>query len=370
MKLNQTILGFFRKEWTQTLRDPRMRALLFVAPVFQMTIFGLAISTETHNIKLAAIYAPNDFLTGRVVQRCYSSQWFIPAQTGAEKDPFRMVQSGRADAVLVAPKKGLTRGIGHGGGAPLQLLVDSSNLIKAQAIESYTQAILNQVLGEAFPEQNKNLPVRFVPRYLYNPEMKTSIFMVPSVLCLVLCIVTILLTASAMAREKESGTLETLLSSPASTTEILMGKSLPYVALGMADVPLVIGVAVFGFGVPMRGSFWVLFLCAFVFMCNTVALGILLSTFTKNLQQSAMGAFLFIFPAINLSGVLYPVENMPLVLKFMAYLDPLQYFVTLLRNIMLKGGDLHVFWTNIGALALMAVFAATLAYKRFRQTLN
>jgi ABC-2 type transport system permease protein len=200
--------------------------------------------------------------------------------------------------------------------------------------------------------------------------METSVFMVPSILCMILLLVTMVLTSSSMAREKELGTFETLLASPATTTEILLGKSLPYVVLGMVDIPLVVAVAVFGFGVPMRGSIGVLLLCSFFFMCNTVAMGILLSTFVKNLQQSVMGGFLFIFPAFQLSGVLYPVENMPALLKFTAYLDPLMYFVTLLRNIMLKGGDLHVVAVNTGALAVSGALAIWISFKRFHQTLN
>ena len=369
MKLNPTVMGFFRKELVQTLRDPRMRIMLFVMPVIQMTLFGVAISTETRNIRLAALYEPNDYLMARVVQRCYSSQWFVPAKPGNETDPFKMVQSGKADAVLVAPEKGLTHGVGMGG-ASLQLLVDASNITKGQAIESYTQAILNQVMGEAYPQANRNPPVHFVVRYLYNPELKTAVFMVPSVLCMILLMVTFILTSSSIAREKEAGTMETLLSSPATTTEILLGKSLPYVLLGMADFPLVIAVAVFGFGVPMRGSFWLLMLCAFIFMCNTVALGILFSTFVKNLQQSSMGGFLFIFPAIQLSGVLYPVENMPWLLKYCAYLDPIMYFVNLMRSIMLKGNDFQVVAVNAGALLVMGVLAIGVASRRFHQTLN
>ncbi len=377
MKLNPTVMGFFKKELVQTLRDKRMRIMLFVMPVIQMTVFGVAISTETRNIKLAAIYQPNDFLCRRVVERCYSSKWFIPAKNLDGNDPFKWIQSGKADVVMIAPEKGLTRGVGRAlqpgsgeGGANLQLLIDSSNITKAQAVESYTQATLSQVLTEAFPQKNQSPPVRFVARYLYNPEMVTSVFMVPSVLCMILLMVTMILSSSSMAREKEMGTLETLLSSPATTTEIMLGKSLPFVLLGMIEFPLVIAVAIFGFGVPMRGSFFLLMGCALVFMCNAVAFGILLSTFVKNLQQSAMAGFLFIFPAIQLSGVLYPVENMPWLLKYCAYLDPIMYFVNLLRNIMLKGGDFQVVAFNAGALFVMGVIAIGIASRRFHQTLN
>jgi ABC-2 type transport system permease protein len=377
MKLNPTIMGFIKKELVQTLRDPRMRIMLFVMPIIQMTVFGVAISTETRNIKLAAVYKPNDYLMRRVVERCYSSQWYIPAKGLEGNDAFKWIQSGKADAVLVAPEKGLTRGVGRAlrpgsgqGGANLQLLIDSSNITKAEAVESYTQATLSQVLAEAYPEKNQTPPVRFVVRYLYNPEMVTSVFMVPSVLCMILLMTTMILSSSSMAREKEMGTLETLLSSPATISEILLGKSVPFVVLGMIEFPVVIAVAVFGFGVPMRGSLLVLMACALIFMCNAVALGILLSTFVKNLQQSAMASFLFIFPAIQLSGVLYPVENMPWLLKYCAYLDPIMYFVNLLRNIMLKGGDWQVVAFNAGALVIMGIFAIGVASRRFHKTLN
>lgn len=366
--MNQAILGFFRKELVQTLRDKRMRMMLFVAPIMQMTIFGLAISTEVRHIKLAAVYAPNDSLARHMEQRCLNSGWFQKAKTQGE-DPFSWVRSGQADAVLLVPEGGLTRSVGRGEGR-LQLLVDSSNITKARIVEVYVKAILARTVSEATPGSVVPPPLQFSVRALYNPAMETSAFMVPGVLCMILCLVTIVLSSSSMAREKESGTFETLLASPATATEILLGKSLPYVLLGMADIPLVTAVAVFGFGVPMRGSFWVLLLASFFFICNTVAIGILLSTFVKNLQQSSMGGFFILFPAIQLSGVMYPVENMPALLKFAAYLDPLQYYVSLLRNIMLKGGDFHFMLTHIGALAATGAIAVWISFKRFHQKLN
>lgn len=366
--MNPAILGFFRKELVQTLRDKRMRMMLFVAPIMQMTIFGLAISTEVRHIKLAAVYAPSDTLARRLEEKCLGSGWFQRAEKDGT-DPFHWIRSGRADAVLLVPEGGLTRSVGRGEGR-LQLLIDSSNITKARIVEVYVKAILARTVSESYPGTLPAPPVQFAVRSLYNPSMQTSAFMVPGVLCMILCMVTIVLTSSSMAREKESGTFETLLASPATTIEILLGKSLPYVLLGMADIPLVTAVAVFGFGVPMRGSLWVLLLASFFFICNTVALGILLSTFVKNLQQAAMGGFFLLFPAIQLSGVMYPVENMPALLKFAAYLDPLQYFVALLRNIMLKGGDPQLVATNIGALILLGALTIWVSFKRFHQKLN
>jgi ABC-2 type transport system permease protein len=356
----------------QVFREPRLRMMLILPPMIQMIFFGLAISTQTRNIRLAAVYPLNDHVSQRVEERCCHSGWFVTARVQGN-DPFEWVRSGKADAVMVAPPGGLTRALVRGEAAdrrPVQLLVESSNIVKAQTIEGYFQNILNRESAETMQGGVPKMPMSFSPRYLYNPEMETSWFMVPGVLCMVLLLITTILTSTSIAKEKELGTFETLLASPASTVEILLGKALPYVVLGMLEMPLVLAVAVLGFHVPMRGNFFVLLLAALAFVCNTVALGIMLSTFTRTMAQVSMASFLFMFPAIQLSGIMYPVENMPAVLKFAAYLDPLQYFTVLLRNIMLKGGDPEVVVTNIGILVLTGIVAIWVSFKRFHQTLD
>jgi ABC-2 type transport system permease protein len=368
MKINPILIGFIKKETVQTLRDTRMRVLLFVAPIIQLTLFGLAINTDVNNIKLSFVYKPNDVMMRKIEDRCYGSGWFIPAPR-EDDNPFHLVQSGRADAVLIAPEGGLTRALENGKGRA-QLLVDAENIVKAQSIEGYVQAVMAEAVQEQTKLTPRPPPVQFSVRYLYNPELETSIYMVPGVLCMVLVIITVVLTSSSIAREKELGTFETLIASPAKPYEILLGKTVPYVIFGMVDMCLVLAVAVFGFQVPMRGPLWMLLIAALAFVINTVSLGVLLSSFVQNMQQSSMFGFLFIFPAIQLSGLIYPIENMPWVLKPFAYMDPVMYFVALLRNIMLKGGDPGLVASYIGILALMAVFMVWVSSRRFRQTLN
>lgn len=368
MKINPILIGFIKKELTQTLRDNRMKFLLLAAPMIQLTLFGLALSTDVRNIKLSFVYKPNDVLMRKIEDRCEGSGWFIPAPK-EDGDPFHLIQSGLADAVLVAPSGGLTRAMEDGKGRA-QLLVDAENIVKAQSIEGYVQAVVGEAVEEQTHMAQPPLPVQFSVRYLYNPELETSVFMVPGVLCMVLVIITVVLTSSSIAREKELGTFETLIASPAKPFEILLGKTVPYVIFGMLDMCLVLTVAVFGFQVPMRGPIWMLLVSALAFVINTVSLGVLLSSFVKNMQQSAMFGFLFIFPAIQLSGLIYPIENMPWSLKPVAYLDPVMYFVALLRNIMLKGGDPTLVGTYTGILFVMAVFMVWVSSRRFRQTLN
>lgn len=361
-----TILGFIRKELVQALRDPRMRIVLFLLPMVQMIVFGFAISSDIRNVRLAVKFAPNDVALREIFERSIASGWFDEAKVSGN-DPFKWIQADQADAVLVAPQGGLSRAIKRGDGQ-VQFLVDATNVIRAQGVESYMRSIISQVTE---PQSSGGAsPISMDVRVLYNPTMRSTVFMVPGVMSLILCVVTILLTSMSMAREKEMGTFETIISAPVTTTEVLLGKTIPYIALGMLDIPLIMGIAVFLFEVPMRGQVWQLALGSFVFICTTVAIGTLISTFAKSQQQAMMGGFIFLFVATLLSGLMFPLENMPVPMLAVAHLNPLKYFVVFLRNIMLKGGDPSVVWSNIGALAVMAIVAITVTFKRFKPTLT
>jgi len=367
VKLNPVVTGFIRKEIVQTLRDRRAWFVLFLAPVLQLTLFGMAISTEMRDIKLGAVDSPNDPVFRRLTERFYSSRWFIPAGKGG--DPFQWIQSGGADAVLAAPEGGLTQAIQRGRGRA-QLLINGSNVLKCQSIEGYARSILQESLdGEKSAPPPKPV-LELETRILYNPQLESAIFLVPGVVSNILGILTIILTATALTREKEEGTFETLIASPAKPWEILLGKTIPYIVLAMLDGPAVLAVALWGFQVPMRGSFLALLAAGFAFVVTTVSVGILVSTLAENQQQAVIAGFLFLFPAITLSGLAFPVENMPLALRLAAYLDPFKYFVELLHNIMLKGGDPFLVEVDTGVLAVMAAVAMGAAARRFQRTLN
>lgn len=368
MKINPTILGFIKKEFRQVLRDPKMRMLLFVAPIIQMVLFGVALSSDIKNIRLSVISTHNDVVLGHVYQRAMSSGWFIPANTD-KVDAFEQIQSGEVDAVLIAPPEGLNQSISRGDGR-VQLLVNASNVLRAQAIEAYIRALTSLVVMEDLKLTKPTSPLQFDLRILYNPTMRTAVFMVPGVMAMLICLITILLTSMSVSKEKEVGTFEMLISAPVTTKEIIIGKTLPYVILGMSNIPLILGVAIFGFGVPMRGSILVLLLASLIFVCVTVAIGTLISTITRSQQQSMMAGFLFLFPAIQLSGLMFPLENMPVWMRMIAYINPLTHFLSVLRNIMLKGGDLQMVTTHLVILTIMAVVLVWISFKRFHATLQ
>ncbi|MBI5882055.1 MAG: ABC transporter permease [Elusimicrobia bacterium] len=366
--MKTVLMAFLRKELSQALRDPRMRVLLFVMPVIQMAVFGYAISTEIRGIRLAAFHAPNDATSRRLVDRFFASGWFlpVPAEGG---DPFSLIQAGKADAVLVAPEHGLTRSLGRGAGE-VQLLVDAANAAKARAVEAYARSIIAAAVPRPSGTGPAGQGIALDVRVLYNPAMESSVFMVPGVMGMIVCLVTIVLTSMSLAREKETGTFETIIAAPLSVGEILLGKTVPFILLGLADCCLVLLAGTLLFSVPSRGPLWMLAVASAAFVVTTVSVGTLISTVSRNQQQAMLGSFMFLFPANLLSGIMFPVENMPPAVRWAAYFDPLKYFVTLVRNIMLKGGDPWVFVSNVAVLALMAVLTAALSYRRFRRTLE
>jgi ABC-2 type transport system permease protein len=371
--MNPTLLAFIKKEFIQALRDKRMRMIIFVIPVVQMTLFGLALSNEIKNIRLAVYAAPGDHLAQKLGERAAGSGWFrlVPSD---DPDPFHLVRAGRADAVLVAPPGGLTWALARDKGQA-QLLVDASNAIKGRVIESYMNVLLRRTIADENqnPEVSLASPpgtLTFDVRVLYNPTLETSAYLVPGVMGLILCLVTILLASMSMAREREMGTFETLLAAPVERWEIFVGKTLPFMILGMADVPLMVGLGVWGFQVPLRGPLWALFLAAAVFVATTVCVGTLISTFAKNQQQAMMGGFLFLFPAIQLSGVMAPIDNIPGVFAPLSWVNPLRFFVSLTRQVMLKGTIGSFYWTNLAALAFLGILAASASVRRFRRSLG
>ena len=194
--------------------------------------------------------------------------------------------------------------------------------------------------------------------------------MVPGVMCMIMVLTTLILTNIAITREKEMGTFEMLISAPVSRAEVIYGKTVPYVVLGMANMPLVLGVAMLVFHVPCRGYFLVLAGATFVFVCTTVAIGTLISTYCRNQQQAMLGGFLFIFPAVMFSGLIFPIENIPAALKWLAYIDPMAHYLGLLRNIMLKGGDARYVATHIALLGVFAVVIVSASFRRFHTTLQ
>jgi len=365
MKYHTTFRGFFLKEVRQTLRDPRMRFFLFIVPLIQLTVFTLALNTEIRNIRLAAVIDPSDKVAQRVFERALATKYFLPSETTGT-DPYAWVQNNQADAVIVTNARSLTASISRGD-AQFQLLIDSKSVLKAQAVENYIKAILGQVLVENGLQPPQ--VIQFQVRALYNPTLETSVYMIPGLICMLVCIVTILLTSMSISKEREVGTLETLISAPVRSWEVLLGKTVPFIILGCIQLTLVTALAVSFFGVPLRGSIALLAVAAVVFVICTVSIGTLISTVARTQQQSMMGGFIFLFPGVLMSGLLFPIESMPPFLQGVAWVNPMAHFIALLRNLMVKGTSVDFFMLHITPLFGLAALCATIALKKFKTTL-
>ena len=369
--IDPVLRGFIKKEFIQALRDRRMRFILLMMPLVQMTIFGVAISTEVKNIRLAAFFNAKDTVLRDVYERAIMGGWFIPAKATGRlaQRPFELIRASKADAVLVAPPRGFTHEMGRKA-APLQLLIDATNVVQAESVEAYLKAILADTVANDLKVPPPSPPVRFDVRVLFNPSLDTATFMVPGVMVMIMVISTFVLVVMGVVREKEQGTFEMLISAPVSRTELIFGKTLPYVVIGMADLPLLLLVSVFAFHVPLRGSIVSLFFATLVFVSTVVAMGLLTSTFCGNQQQASMGSFLFMFPAIMFAGIIFPIDNMPASVQVFAAVDPLSHYLILLRDIMLKGSAIGLLDRHVLALVGIAAVSIAASYARFRTTLR
>ncbi|MDD6153206.1 MAG: ABC transporter permease [Elusimicrobia bacterium] len=365
------ITGLIRKEFIQIFCDPKMIMVLFFIPVVQLIMFGLALTSEVKNIRLAVVGKPSA-ISREIQTRAAASGWFVTDQIpdGANvENPVNLLNTRRAEAVLVAPPEGFEYALERRN-KPVQLLINATNAQRAQQVNQYVSQIVARVAAGRGYNINAPLLLAIDTRILFNPQLNTTDFMVPALLVMAGFIVLMIVCSMAITKEKETGTMEKLISSPATTADILLGKTIPYFILGMGIVALMLCVGIFGFKIAYRGTVWQLALNGTALAACALSLATLLSTIAKTQQQAMMGGVLFLLPGILLSGVFFPVANIPAAFRWMCYLNPLMYACLKFRNIILKGGDYPLFWLYFAILSGMALVLAFSAYKNFKAKLN
>ena len=371
MKLRaRTLKGFFVKEIIQIMRDPKMILAIFFIPIVHTVMFGLALTSEVKNIKFVVASKPGK-IAQELESRALASGWFsrVEGINGAQvEDPEALVASHRAEAVLVAPPEGFEKALERGN-EPIQLLLNATNAQRAQQVNGYVQQIVAEVARDNGYDVNGGL-IELDMRVLFNHYMDTTSFMIPALLVMSTFIVLLVVGGMAIAKEKETGTLEKLIVSPCSVEEIMLGKTLPYFVIGLCIVGLILFIGVAGFGIPFRGSLWQVGVNSVLFAVSALACALLISTVVHTQQQAMMASVLYLMPAILLSGVFFPVPNIPPLFRWMCYLNPMMYSVLNFRAIILKGGDASFFWQNCLCLAAMSVVLCAAAYKNFKSKLN
>ena len=367
-----------RKEVIHILRDPRTLSLVIIMPVMMLLLLGYAVSADVENIPLAVADLSKTDASRRFVQRFEASGYFlITHSVDSEEEVIRLIDEGITRSGLFIPED-FGRKVTTGASSPFVVYVDGSNPTVAQtaqlAAETISQAasqeILVQQLSGASLGQRLELPIDARWRFLYNPNMRRMDFMIPGLVAVILQIQTLLLTAFAIVREREQGTLEQLIVTPIKSWELMLGKILPYVVVALLNVAMTVGVGYIWFGVEVAGSITLLFILSLVFLLGSLGLGVLISNVSRTQMQAMYLASFIMMPSFILSGLLFPRDNMPWLAYYASFLLPVTYFLEIVRGIILKGIGLASLWPWVWPMVLFSVVVFFLSVILFRKRLD
>lgn len=365
------------KEFIQTFRDPRMRMVLFLFPVIQTVVFGYAVNMDVRNIPTAVIDRDNSPQSRDLLQALFASGHFKQIKVlEDEQQVTRLLDTGTA-RVAILINHGLAEALQNGKGATIQALIDGSDSNTAGVILSYlsrfTEARNLKLMAEQISlaqATGGQQAVRLEVRAWFNPDLASPPFYVPAVIANILYIITMLLSAMAVVREKEIGTMEQVIVTPIRKFEFILGKTLPFVLIGYANVFLISLVGWLVFQVPIRGSLLLLVLGTGLFLMSCLGSGLFISTISNTQQQANMSAFFVIFIAMLLSGFAFPVVNMPEPVQWLTFINPVRWYMEIIRGLYLKGVGLDIMWKQFSMLLLIGGVVLTVAVARFRKTVG
>jgi ABC-2 type transport system permease protein len=372
------ILQLVRKEFLQLRRDPQMLRIVFLSPLFQLFVFGYAVSTDVRHVATALLDEDRSAESRELAERFFRSGYFdSTGALGGEGEVDALLDAGRVQVVLRIPR-GFAGDLASNRTARVQLLLDGSDSMTAAMISGYAGGIAGQYSSRVAAERMERLRARVgrLPelgertRVWYNPELRSVNYMVPGVLSMILFLVTMLLTSMAIVKEREIGTLEQLVVTPITARELIVGKTLPYILVGFVNMLLVLALSVFWFRVPVAGSVAVLFVLSLPFILTSLGIGLLISTVSVTQQQAMMATFFMMMPSIILSGFIFPIANMPAGIRWVTYAIPLRYYLEIVRGIFLKGNGIAVLWPQVVTLLLFGAGILNLAVLRFRKRLG
>lgn len=369
-----------RKEVIQMRRDRRTIGIIVAAPIFQLIVFGYAITTDIRHVATAVVDQDQSRASRELIAAFQQSGYFdIRYRPVSPAGLAPLLDSGRAQMALSIPLH-FERDLALGRSAPAQVIVDGSDSTTAGIILGYAAGVLQRFGEDVAVQRMKRMAaggryvplpsVEEVPRVWYNPDLRSVNYMVPGVLCMILMVVTVILTSLAIVREREIGTLEQLIVTPIRPEELVLGKSIPFMLVGLVDVVLIMAVARFWFRVPLAGSPGLLLGLTLLYVLSNLGIGLFVSTVSHTQQQASLTAFFIMFPSILLSGFMFPLENMPRAVQYLTYLIPLRYYLQIVRGIFLKGSGIDILWPQALALATLAAVILTLSALGFSKRLT
>jgi len=374
--MNKTrLFAIIKKEIIHIKRDRISLIISFIMPITMLLLFGYAVATEVEHIPMAVFDQSKTYESRNYIEAYKNSLYFNPDFYVSSVDELnRLLDEGKVKAGLIIPpdfsqyKVKTVR--------PL-LKIDGSDPTTARTALSsgimISQMFSNNIVQKELKVKGMKMPsigIDLSTKVEYNPELNTQVFTIPGLLGLIMQNITIILTAFALVREKERGTIEQLIVTPIKSSELMIGKLLPYILIGYTDFLMVLGLSMYWFGVPVRGNIYLLLLLGLDFITCALAIGILISTVAQTQTQAMQGAFFVLLPTIILSGFIFPREQMPTVIRAIGDIFPLTYFLVILRGIIIKGIDASLLVHQIVIITLMSVFLLTMAILRFRKRLD
>lgn len=367
------------KEFLQLKRDPRLFGIIFIAPIVQLILLGYAANLDIYNVK-TVVYDQDRTQTSReFIQKFQSSGYFsVDNYVDNYKQVTNLIDNGTDLWALVIPKD-FEKKIQRGNQAAVQAIFDGSDGNKASiafgyvtgVVSSYSQKIIIDAQNKTGRKISFSSVVNPEIRVWYNPDLKTRVFMLPGIMGLILTIITTSLMSMAIVKEREIGTLEQIIVTPIKPSQLIIGKTIPFIVFGFVDVLVVLAVIVYWFGIPIRGDFFFLMLASFIYVLSSLGLGLFISTVSKTQQQAMMVAMFGILLPMNfLSGFAFPIENMPGWIQLVTYLIPLRYYIEILRGVILKGDGLLQLIPQTATLLGFGILILALSSLRFRKRLE
>lgn len=376
--MNSRILSIMRKEFIQIRRDPRTLVIMVVVPALQLMLFGYAVTTNVDHIATVVYDQAADGRSRDLLSAFTNTEYFtLVGHVSSAGEARAAIDRGDARVAFVIPPD-FSRNLDAGRPAHLQVMVDGSDpntastaLFTATSIAQARAASEVQAsLGRVGLSRGVEMPIEIRPSILYNPSMRSLNFMIPGLIGLIIQMQAVILTAFAIVREREKGTLEQLIVTPIKPWELMVGKIAPYVVVAFLQVAIALAVGTLWFQVEIAGSLALLLALSVVFLVGSLGIGLLISTLSKTQSQALQLSVVTILPAVLLSGFMFPREAMPPLLYYLGYLVPITYFLKIVRGIFLKGIGMEYLWFEVALLAVFGLAIFTLSAWRFQKKLD
>ncbi len=363
-----------RKEFIQLFRDRKNRPILILSPLIQLLVFGYVVNYDIRDIRVALLdqsltresrLLTDSFTAGRIFRITH-----LPGTPGQLE---ALLLAGKVDLGIKIPPDFGSR-IRRGDTAAVQVIADGGMSNMASVRIAYTTMVIDrfnaELIQELYGRELKYGKIDGRIRTWYNPNLDSQHFFVPGIVAFLVMLISLLMTSIAIIKEREAGTMEQLIVTPLKPLELIIGKTIPYTIIAIGQMGMVTLLALYWFEIPLAGSVFALFLATCLFLLSTLGIGLFISTVSKTQQQAMMTTFFFILPFFMLSGFVFPIANMPTFVQWLTYLNPLRYFLVIIRGIFLKGVGLHILWPQYAALAVLGIAVFTGAVGRFRKRLD